>query len=131
MFFVLSFTGALKIFNSGAFKKNFPFVPRWSWPLIGAFQLLTVYLMHFNGAYSAALPLVYNFFGGVIYCVIRSPGAIVPLFFTSLTLCSAWSTGVSNGFDSASMIVPYTAIGFVATLLFCAIGGSSAKPKKA
>jgi len=127
---IMGLTSVMKLLAPGGIAKEFWFVPGWSWPLLGAYQLLTVYLMHVQNDYAAAAPLIYVFLGGAIYSMAKA-GKLVAAPFPLFTAVCAWSaTLVRNNTDTASHIAPYMGLGFVAALVLCTLFGASARPAK-
>ena len=128
--FALCLTGVLKIVTPKSLAKDFSFVPMWAWRFVGAWELYASWLIHFGGRYAEAVPLIYMFFGGVIYCVVRS-GQFLILPFPLLNVVCACILGINNNVaNAANMIVPYMALGAVATTVLCFLPGGLKKSKK-
>ena len=97
---IMALTGTIKLLASGGMAKDFYFVPKWAFPLLGLYQLYTVFLMHVKNDYAAAAPLIYIFFGGVIFCMMRSNKLLAAPFPLSVVLAT-WSTALKHGADTA------------------------------
>jgi len=126
---IMGITGLVKLVASKGMAKDFWFVPKWSWALVGLYELLTVYYMHVKNDYAAAAPLIYAFFGAVIYCISRA-GMIFVAPFPLFTVVCTWSTALKHGADTSSHIVPYMGLGFVATVALCTVFGAAAPAAK-
>ena len=124
----LGITGLLKVVAPANLNKEFSFVPIWSWRFIGAFEIYSAYLCHI-GQWANGLPMIYGFFGGVVYCVIRK-GALAILPFPLLNIAANCINGLNNEVDTTKHIVPYFALGLVFSAVLCAFGSAEARPKK-
>ena len=123
---MLVLTGALKVVANGSMAKEFPFVPKWSWRFIGAYEIYAAYLCHTKGQWELALPLVYAFFGGVLYCC-SSLEKFLVIPFPLLNVAANCIDGMNNGVDTSAHIVPYLAAGYIFSFLLVTIFGGKAK----
>lgn len=129
---MLGLTGVIKVVAPNTMAKEFTFVPKFAWRLVGYYEIYVGYQIYKMGMYSSMLPLVYAFFGGVVYCLFRQGAKGLPILpFPLLNVAANCAMGLNNGTDTTSAIVPYLGAGFVFAAVLCMLpGGGVAKQAK-